>query len=192
MRIVQRIITKLQRKKFKSLFKSMGEGSGFGSLGVGDNCIIKGSEGIEIGCNSWFGDGSEIIVQHHKGAKLRIGDGVSSTCRCRITCGGEIVIEDNVLIAPDVFITDHNHGMDPSIPGGYQNQPIVIKNVCINKGVWLGQRCCVLPGVTIGEHSIIGANSVVTKDIPPFTIAVGSPARVVKKWNSEDKEWLSV
>jgi lipopolysaccharide O-acetyltransferase len=82
--------------------------------------------------------------------------------------------------------------MDPEAERGYSPQDIVIKDVIIGEGVWLGQRVCVLPGVTIGAHSIIGAGGIVTRDIPPYSIAVGIPAKVIKIWNFERKCWEAV
>lgn len=165
--------------------------------GYGNKCIVVGKDRITIGDNSWFGQDSEVIVYHTHFkdellSKLTIGNNVRCTSRCRITCAGHITIENDVLIAPDVFITDHNHGMNPDTKGGYFPQPLVIKDVVIGEGVWLGQRVCVMPGVTVGAHSIVGANSVVTHDVPPFSIAVGAPARVVKQWDHNKQEWIPV
>lgn len=63
----------------------------------------------------------------------------------------------------------------------------MIDDVTIEDGCWIGQRCCIMPGTNIGKHSIIGTNSVVTKNIPPYSIAVGSPAKVVKTWDFENQ-----
>ncbi len=166
----------------------------FGKSAAGNGCIFQFKKYISIGDDSWIGNKSEIIAYNRADTDsgLTIGDHVRITSRARITCAGNIIIENDVLIAPDVFITDHNHGMNPEIPGGYSQQELIIKPVVIEDGVWLGQRVCVLPGVTIGAHSIIGANSVVTHDIPPYSIAVGSPAKVVKRWNFENKEWENI
>ena len=191
------VIYKVMQNAFKRRFYSFGHRSGFGSKGFGNSCIIKGTNRISIGQESWFGNQTEIIVYNQNDRTntepfLIIRNNVSCTGRCRITCAGRITIGDSVLVAPDVFITDHNHGMNPEIAGGYSKQPLIVKDVHIEEGVWLGQRVCVLPGVTIGAHSIIGANSVVTHDIPPYSIAVGAPARVVKQWNTDLKEWNPV
>jgi acetyltransferase-like isoleucine patch superfamily enzyme len=118
-----------------------------------------------------------------------MGHDVRITKTCRITCAGNIKIGDNVLMGPDVMITDHNHGMDPTYPGGYSPQPLIVKNVTIKDGCWIGQRACILPGVTVGAHSIIGAGSVVTHDIPDFCIVCGVPARVIKKHNGDTGVW---
>lgn len=169
--------------------------SGFGKDGAGKNCCVIGKEHIRVGKDSFFGEGCELIAMdthfsQQLDSHLDIGNHVRITARGRITCAGHITIKDDVLMAPDVFITDHNHGMDPTLPGGYSPQPLIIKDVVIEEGAWLGQRVCVLPGVTIGAHSIIGANSVVTHDIPPCCIAAGAPARVIKRWNDETKQWI--
>ena len=102
------------------------------------------------------------------------------------------MIEDDVLIAPDVFITDHNHGLNPEAVDGYSSQKLIVRETVIRKGVWIGQKACVLAGVEIGEHSVIGAGSIVTHDIPSFCIAVGNPARVIKQWDSQTKHWKNV
>ena len=96
------------------------------------------------------------------------------------------------LLAPEVFITDHNHGMTPSSIDDYASQPLLVGSVVIEDNVWIGQRACILPGVTIGKFSIIGANSVVTKDIPPYSLAVGAPARVIKEWDKDRREWVPI
>jgi acetyltransferase-like isoleucine patch superfamily enzyme len=89
-----------------------------------------------------------------------------------------------------VYITDQNHGYtDLSRPISQQSQPE--RPVVIGNGSWLGHGSIVLPGVTIGEHVVIGANSVVTRDIPSFSVAVGSPAKVVRKYE-EGVGWVDV
>ena len=196
-RLPQRLIRRVRRNRFYKMFPNISRGSCVGTDGAGTDCTLEGGDRIKIGPNSLIGPGSELLVyeKHFSrplNSKLVIGNHVRITARCRITCGGTITIGDDALFAPDVFITDHNHGMDPETEGGYSPQDITVKNVTVGKGVWLGQRVCVLPGVTVGDHSIVGANSVVTHDIPPYSIAVGVPARVIKTWNSDRKCWENV
>jgi acetyltransferase-like isoleucine patch superfamily enzyme len=94
--------------------------------------------------------------------------------------GAGIIIEDDVLMGSGVHLYVNNHRFDsPDIPiidqGHYVSQEVVLK-----KGCWLGANVIVLPGVTIGENSVVGAGSLVTKSIPPKVLAAGNPARVIK------------
>jgi lipopolysaccharide O-acetyltransferase len=100
-----------------------------------------------------------------------------------------------VLIASCVFISDHNHGRydeldmasSPAVPPA--DRPLSSKPVRIGNNVWLGEYVCILPGVTIGDGSIIGASSVVTHDIPANSIAAGNPARVIRVFDSLTNSW---
>jgi acetyltransferase-like isoleucine patch superfamily enzyme len=121
--------------------------------------------------------------------ELKIGDGTYIGHRCHIIVCDKMIIGKDVTIADNVYITDNLHGFE-DISCGIMPQPLKIPGpVVIEDEVWLGERVCVMPNVTIGKHSVIGANSVVTKDIPPYSIAVGSPARVIKQYNHDIKKW---
>ena len=137
---------------------------------VGEDTMI----GPYCSLSAGMGPGQELISDHI----VTIGD------RCLIGRGSsivghlEIVIEDDVFFGPNVYITDQNHGVsDPNLPIG--KQTAAEKPVRIGAGSWLGTNVVVLPGVTIGEHVAVGANSVVTKDLPAHSVAVGAPARVI-------------
>lgn len=106
-----------------------------------------------------------------------------------IIAKSSITIEENVLIADKVFISDCTHNYeDINVPVKQQNVTL-IKPVIIGEGSWLGENVCVL-GACIGKHCVIGANSVVTKDIPDYCVATGNPARVIKKFDFERNEWV--
>jgi acetyltransferase-like isoleucine patch superfamily enzyme len=121
--------------------------------------------------------------------KILIGNNVSFNTDCHIGCINSIIIEDGVLIASRVFITDHFHG-DTSIR--YINIPPALRPltskgpVVIKKNVWIGDGVVILPGITIGENTIIGANSVVTKSITDNVVAAGIPCRIISKFTSPD------
>lgn len=117
--------------------------------------------------------------------------------RCLIGRGSGIVghfsieIGDDVWTGHHVYITDQNHGYeDVGMPISQQSQPE--RAVKIGNGSWLGHGTVVLPGVTIGEHVVIGANAVVSKDIPSFSVAVGSPAKVIRQYDFTLKCWVDV
>lgn len=128
---------------------------------------------------------------------LKIGNRVSMNDDVHIGCIERVEIGDNVLMASKIYISDHNHGNyngptqdSPLVPPGERHlshAPIVIE-----ENVWLGEMVSVLAGVTIGRGSIIGANSVVSRDIPPYTIAVGAPAKAVKKFDEATQTWQRV
>jgi maltose O-acetyltransferase len=112
--------------------------------------------------------------------KLQIGRGVGLNTGCWINASGGVTIGDNVLIGPNCIIHSANHETNQlDIP--IQFQGFEFRSVRIENNVWIGANTIVLPGISIGYGSIIGAGSVVTKDIPPYVIAVGNPARVIKK-----------
>lgn len=117
--------------------------------------------------------------------QIYIGDNVSINYDVHIGAINKIIIGNNVLIASKVFITDHFHGdtsentlkIPPSQRKLYSKGEIVIED-----NVWIGEGVAIMPGVHIGHNSIIGANSVVTHDIEPFSIVVGSPANLIKQY----------
>jgi acetyltransferase-like isoleucine patch superfamily enzyme len=120
-----------------------------------------------------------------------IGDGSCIGNFNHIYATKSIVIGKNVLTADKVYISDNLHGYeDISLP--ILHQPIKqIGTVIIGDGSWLGENVCVI-GAKIGVNCVIGANSVVTKDIPDYCVAVGSPAKIIKRYCFEKQEWLKV
>jgi len=122
---------------------------------------------------------------------IHIGNRVTATANLQIFAQEKVTVEDDVMFATNVFINDGFHGYQSGVKP-YRYQPIFnIKPVTIKKGCWIGQNVVILPGVTIGEFTIIGANSVVTKSIPQNSIALGSPARVVKRWDNTTEQWIT-
>lgn len=125
-------------------------------------------------------------------SKIIIGNNVTSTADLQIAAQSEIIIEDHVMFASNIHINDALHGFE-NANEPYKYQKISrIAPILIKRGCWIGQNVVILPGVTIGELTMIGANSVVTKSIPDRCIAVGSPAKVIKKWDENTQRWVSV
>ena len=159
---------------------------------------IRGKKFISVGKGFTTGFNCRIDAYSNKKEKvIYIGENVQINDYVHIGAIEKIEIGDNVLIASKVFITDHNHGsysgIDNDSPFSIpKNRKLYSSKVVIEKNVWLGEFVSVLPGVRIGEGSIIGTMSVVNKNIPPFSIAVGSPARVIKKYNKDSKIWEKI
>lgn len=125
------------------------------------------------------------------GKNVQLNDSVHIVGRKKIFIG------DNVLIASRVFITDLNHGCysedyhshPMSVP---KDRPLTASSVLIEENVWIGENAVVLPGVIVGKGSIIGASSVVTKNVPPYSIVVGNPAKVIKEFDFDCNKWVLV
>lgn len=131
-----------------------------------------------------------------KGKKtLYFGDNFQMNDYVHITAIDSVKIGNNVLLASKIYISDCSHGSysgnqydsDPNIPP--TERPLFSKPVSIEDNVWLGEFVSVLPGVTIGKGTIVGANSVVSKSLPSYVIAVGTPAKPIKKYNFETSKW---
>jgi acetyltransferase-like isoleucine patch superfamily enzyme len=109
------------------------------------------------------------------GENINIGKNVFVNHACTFMDRGGITLEDNVLISPKVNITT-NHPLQPTERRATISHPIVIK-----KNAWIGAAATIMPGVTIGENSVVAAGAVVTRDVPPNTIVGGVPAKFIKK-----------
>jgi acetyltransferase-like isoleucine patch superfamily enzyme len=90
------------------------------------------------------------------------------------------------LIAGRVYISDHDHQYDHPDFSARECKKLRADPVVIEDGVWLGEGSVILKGVTVGKRAVVGANAVVTKDVPPFTIVAGVPARVIEKINTDE------
>ena len=120
------------------------------------------------------------------GSHIEIGEGFYANINCVMLDVGKITIGDHVLFGPNVSLYTAGHPIHPdSRNSGYEyGIPITIGD-----NVWIGGSCVVLPGVTIGSNCVIGAGSVVTKDIPDNSIAAGNPCRVLRQITEEDRRY---
>ena len=121
--------------------------------------------------------------QIHKNTSIGNNSGVGYACRI----DNAVTIGDNVMMGPEVLIYTRNHNTsNPDIPireqGMGEWKPVVIED-----DVWIGARVCILPGVTIGKGSVLGACTVVAKDIPPYSVVVGNPGKVIKSRKNNEE-----
>jgi acetyltransferase-like isoleucine patch superfamily enzyme len=172
----------------------------FGAFGRGSAiCFpvtaLYGERYIRIGAGTIIGPHVTLsagIAPSHELA----GTAVSIGSRCLIGRGGGIVAHESIEIGDDVFtghhiyVTDANHGYeDVDLPVGRQFGEA--KPVSIGSGSWIGHGAIVLPGARIGAHVVVGAGAVVTGELPDYCVAVGSPARVIRRYEP-DRGWFSV
>lgn len=152
--------------------------------------LIELGSGVTIHSNCWIhalrreGDprAAKIILRDH----VCIGMGATISAAKRIEIG------ENVFTARNVYISDHGHEFhDVAVPTAQQGIGSVAE-VSIGEDTWIGQNAVILPGVRIGRHCVIGANSVVNGDIPDYCVAVGAPARTVKTYNFTSHTWERV
>lgn len=146
---------------------------------------------ISVGKNTYIRSRAWFVVQPENKISediLSIGSNTYIGRNAHIVAVKSVQIADDVLFADNVFVTDSYHGFEqPNIP--IKNQKVKFKSeVFIGAQSWIGENVCVIAS-KIGKHCVIGANSVVTSDIPDYSMAVGSPARVIKKYNFETQNW---
>jgi acetyltransferase-like isoleucine patch superfamily enzyme len=174
---------------------------GFKKFGQGS--IIKypyriwNKQKIEIGSqvfiaeNSFFAIPNQIKSQIFN-SNVKIGNNVRIGSNLILACINSVVIEDDVLMADRVFISDTIHAYS-DVNNPVLTQPLESKGkILIKSGSFIGVNAVILPGVSIGKHSVVGASSVVTKSVPDYTVVAGVPAKIIKKYSKEKKIWITV
>lgn len=155
---------------------------------------IDGKKNISVGDHVVVGEQSWLAAMpltNNEHPQLVIGNKCVLGHFNHIYATSEIIFEDSVLTADKVYVSDNLHSyVDLSKP--IIEQPIKqLKKVRIGEGSWIGENVCII-GASIGKHCTIGANSVVTHDIPDYCVAVGAPARVIKRYNKKTQMWEKV
>lgn len=152
---------------------------------------LHGLKYVNVGAGSEIDEGVRLTAWDNYEGKEHSPEIVIGAC-CHIGAGAhitainKIVIGDNLLTGTNVLITDNAHGsFEKSLLGFHpQKRPLYSKGeVCIGNNVWLGSNVCILPDVKIGDGVIVAANSVVTKDVPAYSVVAGAPAKIVKQIN---------
>lgn len=145
---------------------------------IGQKCAIKGKKNIIL-------EDSVVVRPYTQiwsgGGTIRIGKGSEIGERCRISIANSLEIGEKVLLSPNIYITDCDHEYrNIDIPVIDQGIVQIGQTVSIGDGSYIGINTVIVGNVKIGKRCVIGANSVVTKDVPDYSVAVGSPAKVIK------------
>lgn len=186
-------------KQIYSLIQSKTEGF----KKFGNNSIIKhpyriwNKKNIEIGKDVFIVENSFFAVStNFKGQKfnpiVKVGNNVAIGGNFILGCINEVIIEDNVIFADRVFVTDHVHDYE-NVKIPIISQKLKSKGkILIKSGSYIGINAVIMPGVTIGKNSIVGASSVVIKSVPDFTVVAGAPAKIIKRYNFKLKKWTRI
>jgi acetyltransferase-like isoleucine patch superfamily enzyme len=173
---------------FSHTFKSFGK-----KASIIDPDIIEGEQYITIGDYASINSKAWLLAlkQNDLEPQLLIEEGVTIGRFSHIVAIQSVVIQKNVLIADKVYISDNLHAYQ-NINQPIINQPILFKNsVEIGENSWIGENVSII-GAKIGKHCIIGANSVVSKDIPDYCVAVGIPAKIIKRYDFQTNTWIAI
>lgn len=193
---IKKIIKRIYMFSFKFFFiirvKAIGK-----NCFIGRRAQINKPKYIELKNNIRIGNDARISIYNKFNNEklspiLKIGNNVYAGNHLTILVADEVIIEDDVLMASYIMISSENHGINPEGNLNYSKQNLTTNPVKIKEGAWIGEKVSILPGVTIGKKAIVGTMSVVTKDVPDYTIVGGIPAKVLKKYNFEKHRWESV
>lgn len=154
---------------------------------------LKRIKKMVVGKNVRFGYGTRIsFYDNSDNPMLCIGDNTYIVNRCSLIVGGKITIGRDVLIGSDVCIVSENHSIDPTLDIPYMNQKIVLGEIIIGDGVWIGDKALILPNIIVGDKAVVAGGAVVTQSVPPRSIVAGNPAKIIKVFNDENGKWERV
>lgn len=157
---------------------------------------VDGADAISLGSGSVFQRGAWLYCRPAAAepalpAQLTIGDRCVFGYNNHITAIRDVRIGNSVLTANNVYISDNVHGYE-DINTPVIDQPVKFKGMTeIGDGCWIGENACII-GARIGRNCVIGANAVVTRDIPDYCVAVGAPARVIRRYDTATRQWRAV
>ena len=191
-RIIKTLVNLYKNREIKLITKTINMGR---NSHIEYPSIVEGGELISLGNNTQILSNSRLQaypdVLSHPGS-VSIGDDCYICYRFCILAGGNVSIGNNVVVASDVSIVSFNHGTNPESMIPYKDQSLEVATITVEDNCWIGNNVIITAGVTIGHDSVIGGGSVVTKSIPPYSIAAGNPAVVIKSYSLEEHKWIIV
>lgn len=165
-------------------------------VGIGAKIDLSGGGTLELNENVQLMPYSMVVP--HKGGRIFIGHNSQISMFSRIASANFVKIGNNVMFGPNIFVADYNHEYkDVETPVMYQgiySKWLDKSKPCleIDDDCWIGTNTTIVGNVHIGKHCVIGANSVVNSDLPDYSVAVGCPAKVIKRYDVEQKKWIKV
>lgn len=160
----------------------------------GKGSVIKRGARLDIIPSKKFSIGKNTVVETRVTINNQVGDvtiGDHSMLTVNVTVVGPVSIGDNVIVGNGTLIFGMWHNYDhPDIP--IDGQGVSTNRTVLENDVWIGGNSVINQGVTIGSHSLVGSGSVVTKNVPPYTLVAGSPARIIKQYDKQTKTWVRV
>lgn len=167
---------------YKPFFKHIGNMSY-----IGKPCFIEGRKRISVGNRTRIFPG--IRMEAIGSGEISIGDNCAIEQNVHITSGGGLSIGDDVTILGNVCITNIDHEYQ-NIDQSVLEQSNIVSHTSIGQGSFLGYGSIIQAGTQLGKHCIVGANSVIRGEFPDYCVIVGSPGRIVKRYNASLKEWI--
>lgn len=150
---------------------------------VGPRCMFSRRAGVRLGERAWL-EADVSMKLSGPSASVEVGDHVFFGRFCHVNVLDRLEIGAHTLFGPGCVVVDHNHGMAPG--QRIDEQPCVARPIRIGRDVWCGAGVVVLPGISIGDGAVIGANSTVTRDVPAMAVVAGNPARLLRMRNGAD------
>jgi len=173
---------------------SPGRSISSGKITIDPTCDIRGIERMRFGKNVVIQKDCWLNIAFNNpapGPMIVIDEGTNIGRRCTLSAANKISIGKFVLIAPNVFIADTHHEYQKlGIPIMHQGITTYTDQVTIGDESWVGINAVIMGNVTIGKHCVIGANDVVTKDIPDFCVAVGNPSKIIRRLDVKSGKWV--
>lgn len=191
-----RVLSRIS-ERYAGLFRASMIGWPDGFVGVAPRVIgtafISTGTRCSVGRFAWI---EVFAISGRPTPSLELGARFSASERLHIACSNRVVFGVDCLLGSGVHVTDHNHGSYKGTAQSHPDEPPIKRSivsggpVVIGDRVWIGDNCVIIGPVQIGEGAVVAANSVVTANVPPRTIVAGSPARVIKRFNPIEAEWV--